>query len=418
MKRRDFIGSMAGTAGVLSSGAAPAAAPAPGSAADQRTYQLALLQKMAMPVLQAMAKGQLHKVFPLELSPTWYGGDPRFCYLECFGRLLAGIAPWLALPDDASAEGRLRRQMRDLALQSLAHAVDPASPDYVAWRGGNQTLVDSSYLSNALLRAPDALWKPLSSQTKQRLIAEIQGVRRFEPPYNNWLLFSAMNEVWLYSVGAEGDIVRLGTAIRKVNEWYAGDGWIKDGETFHFDYYNSYVMWPMLLEILEQMVKLKLAVFRDKPDQLLAQTLKRSQRYCELLERLISPDGTYPTMGRSLTYRTAVFQPLALLALRRQLPASLPEGQVRAALHAAHQPIWRNPTNFTPDGFLTLGFAGHNPAIADTYSNNGSMYIASTGLLALGLPPADSYWTAPSLDWTQKKAYANLPFPRDYAVNY
>src|SRR6185503_13111061 len=134
-----------------------------------------------------------------------------------------------------------------------------------------------------------------------------------------------------------------------------------------------------------------------------AQALKRTQRYCEHLERMVSPEGSYPAIGRSLTYRTAAFQPLALLAWRKQLPASLPEGQVRATLHAVHKAIWTNPTNFSKDGFLTLGFAGHNPQIADVYSNSGSMYIASNGLLALGLPAADIFWTAPSMDWTQKK---------------
>ena len=105
------------------------------------------------------------------------------------------------------------------------------------------------------------------------------------------------------------------------------------------------------------------------------QALKRTQRYCEHLERLISPEGCYPTIGRSLTYRTAAFQPLALLALQKKLPASLPEGQVRAALHAVHQSIWRHPSNFTSDGFLTLGFAGHNPQLA----------LFSLGLNPLGM---------------------------------
>lgn len=164
----------------------------------------------------------------------------------------------------------------ELAQQSLTNAVDSACPDYLAWKGGNQALVDSSYLTNALLRAPHVLWAPLSTETKQSLIKEIKGVRRFEPPYNNWLLFSAMNEVWLSSVGEDADIVRISTAVRTVNNWYVGDGWIKDGEIFHFDYYNSYVMWPMLLEVLEQMVKLNIAIYRIKADQLFAQTLSLS----------------------------------------------------------------------------------------------------------------------------------------------
>lgn len=424
MKRRDFMGSIAaaGALGAADAGrtaaAAAAPAPAPGDAGSDRARMLALLQRMAEPVLTAMARGELRKRFTLELSPTWDGRSPQVAYLECFGRLIAGIAPWLALPDDDTAEGRLRARLRQMALQSYAHAVDPASPDYLAWKGEGQALVDSSYFTNALIRAPQALWDPLDATTKARIVAEIKGLRRVEPPYINWMLFAAMNEAFLLSVGEEADPMRTNVAIRKVNEWYVGDGWIKDGESFHFDYYNSYVMYPMLVEILEVLERHKAPFWNGKPADLRAQAMKRMQRYAEHLERFISPGGTYPPIGRSLTYRTAVFQPLALLALRKGLPASLPEGQVRAAMRAVHDAVWSDPTNFTRDGWLTLGFVGHHPELADIYSNNGSMYIATASLLALGLPPGDSYWTAPAQDWTQKKAFAGRPFPKDYAVNY
>jgi hypothetical protein len=420
MKRRHFMGAVAAAGTFAARGAAAAPAPAltPARAGGERAWMLGLLQRMAEPVLTAMARGELKKRFALELSPTWDGRSRDVAYLECFGRLMSGIAPWLALPDDATPEGRLRARLRQLALQSYAHAVDPASPDYLGWRAGGQALVDSSYFTNALIRAPHALWDPLDAVTKQRIVAEIRGLRRIEPPYINWMLFAAMNEAFLLSVGEDADPMRTNVAIRKVNEWYVGDGWIKDGETFHFDYYNSYVMYPMLLEILEVLEKHDAPFWNGKPADLRAQALKRMQRYGEHLERFVSPTGTYPPIGRSLTYRTAVFQPLALLAWRKQLPASLPEGQVRAAMQAVHEAVWTDPTNFTADGWLTLGFVGHHPELADIYSNNGSMYIASESLLALGLPPGDAYWTSPALDWTQKKAFAGRPFPKDYAVGY
>jgi hypothetical protein len=420
MKRRHFMGAVAAAGTIAGRGAVAVAAPglAPARAGGERAWMLGLLQKMAEPVLTAMARGELKKRFALELSPTWDGRSRDVAYLECFGRLMSGIAPWLALPDDATPEGRLRARLRQLALQSYAHAVDPASPDYLGWRAGGQALVDSSYFTNALIRAPHALWDPLDATTKQRIVAEIRGLRRIEPPYINWMLFAAMNEAFLLSVGEDADPMRTNVAIRKVNEWYVGDGWIKDGETFHFDYYNSYVMYPMLLEILEVLEKHDAPFWNGKPADLRAQALKRMQRYCEHLERFVSPTGTYPPIGRSLTYRTAVFQPLALLAWRKQLPASLPEGQVRAAMQAVHEAVWTDPTNFAPDGWLTLGFVGHHPELADIYSNNGSMYIASESLLALGLPPGDTYWTSPAQGWTQKKAFAGRPFPKDYAVGY
>jgi hypothetical protein len=421
MKRRHFMGSlMAGslaTAGAAIVDAA-AATPAASAAGNDRAYMVSLLQKMADPVLTNMARGELHKNFVLELSPTWDGRDPKVAYLECFGRLIAGVAPWLALPEDATPEGRTRARLRQVALQSYVHAVDPNSPDYLAWRGHGQALVDSAYFTNALMRAPKALWEPLDATTKARIVAEIKGLRRIEPPYINWMLFAAMNEAWLLSIGEEADPMRTNVAIRKINEWYVGDGWIKDGEAFHFDYYSAFVMQPMLLEILEVLEQHKAPFWNGKPAELRAQALKRMQRYAEHLERFISPTGSYPPIGRSLTYRTAAFQPLALLAWRKQLPASLPEGQVRAALQAVHKAVWSEPSNFTKDGYLTIGFVGHQPTLGDWYSNNGSMYIASESFLALGLPATDSYWTSAAQDWTQKKAFAGQVFKKDYPVDY
>lgn len=420
MQRRDLFKTLA--AGAALGGLPATALSAPAAAATtgalDRAYMAGLLQKMAEPVLTNMARSELKQRFALEVSPTWDGRDRNVAYLECFGRLIAGLAPWLALPDDASAEGKTRARLRQLALQSYTHSVDPNSPDYLAWRGHGQTLVDSAYFTNALMRAPKALWEPLDATTKQRIIAEIKGLRRIEPPYINWLLFAAMNEAWLLSIGEEADPLRTNVAIRKVNEWYVGDGWIKDGESFHFDYYSSFVMYPMLFEILEVLERHKAPFWNGKPAELRAQALRRMQRYGEHLERFISPQGTFPPIGRSLTYRSASFQPLALLAWRKQLPKSLPEGQVRAALQAVHRALWDEPGNFTKDGYLTIGFAGHQPELGDWYSNNGSMYIASSSFLALGLPADDAYWTAPAQDWTQKKAFSGRKFPKDYPVDY
>jgi hypothetical protein len=160
------------------------------------------------------------------------------------------------------------------------------------------------------------------------------------------MLFAAMNEAWLMSIGEEFDPLRMNVAIRKINEWYVGDGWIKDGEAFHFDYYNAFVMHPMMVEILDVLDAKKGAFWNGKPEELRAQAIKRMQRYGEHLERFIATDGSFPPIGRSLTYRTAAFQPLALLALRKQLPQSLPEGQIRAAMQAVHKAVWsRRPTS-------------------------------------------------------------------------
>jgi hypothetical protein len=413
MQRRNFIKAVLASTAV--SGAPSIANPAP---ANERQTWSTLLVKIARPVLSAMANGTLQKTMTVELSPIWDGRDRRVTYMECFGRLMAGLSPWLTLPDDTTAEGVKRRTLRQLALESFAHSVDPQNPDYLLWRSEGQPLVDSAYFSNALLRAPNQLWSPLGNTTKARIISELKLLRRVTPPINNWLLFAAMNETFLLAAGEQYDAERIRRAIQKINDWYAGDGWYSDGPRFHFDYYNSYVIHPMLFEILEVLERTGTGLGFASIKDLKTQALKRMQRYGEHLERIISPEGTFSPHGRSSTYRTAVFQPLALMAWKKLLPASLSEGRIRAAISAVHKRLFANPTNFTPDGFLTLGFAGHHPEIADRYSNNGSMYITTESFLALGLAASDSFWTAPAEDWTTRRAYGGEPFARDYAVDY
>jgi hypothetical protein len=425
MERRDFIAAAMGAGAIATSLAGAASAQAGGgtpaagrSGADDRAYMLDLLQRMAAPVLGPMSKGQLQARFKPELSPTWDGRPAKVAYLECFGRLIAGLAPWLALPDTGDAESKLRATLRAQAQASYAQAVDPKSGDYLFGGLAEQQLVDSSYFTNALIRAPKALWEPLDARTKARIVTEIKAIRSVSPPYTNWLLFAAMNEAFLLSIGEQWDPVRIDLAVRKMLEWYVGDGWYADGPHFHFDYYGSYVIHPMMVEILEVLVATNAHFNSLKAKELLEQAKKRMQRYGTSLERMIGPEGSFPPIGRSLTYRTAVFQPLGLLAWRQWLPEALPLGQARAATVAAQRAVFSNPSNFDAQGYLTIGFCGHQPSLADWYSNAGSMYLASLSLLALGLPASDPYWTAAPQPWTSKRAFAGAQFAKDYYVEY
>ena len=90
-----------------------------------RAYWADLAYKMAYPVLSNMAKGELQKNMLVEVSPNWDGRSKKVTYMETFGRLMAGIAPWLSLPDDGTPEGARRSELREMALKSYVNAVDP-----------------------------------------------------------------------------------------------------------------------------------------------------------------------------------------------------------------------------------------------------------------------------------------------------
>lgn len=372
--------------------------------------------RMAAPVLSNMSQGLLKQNMLVELSPTWDGRNKDVTYMECFGRLMAGLAPWLSLPDDDTAEGAQRKQLREWALKSYAQAVDPSAPDYLLWRQEGQTLVDAAYIAESFLRGYDDLWLPLDSVTKQRYIAEFTQLRRVDPPYSNWLLFSATVESFLRKAGAPCDNYRISSSLRKIEEWYVGDGWYSDGPHFAFDYYNSYVIHPMYIEALEVFTEAgKHKRIWNMPDCDYHKAIERAQRFGMILERMISPEGTLPVFGRSITYRTGSLQTLALISWRGWLPKELSNGQVRSGMTAVIKRMFGDNRNFNAGGFLTLGFNGSQPKISDYYTNNGSLYMASLALLPLGLPADSAFWTDAPQPWTSKKAWEGEDFPRDHA---
>ena len=380
---------------------------------SDREYWKSQAYKMAQPVLENMAQGKLQQNMLTEFSPSFDNRNRKVVYMETFGRLMAGIAPWLALPDDATAESKQRKQLREWALASYRNAVDPTSPDYLCWGVSGQNLVDAAYIAESFLRAYDTLWQPLDTLTKQRYFKEFQKLRRIDPPYTNWLLFSSVIESFLAKAGGGYDEFRVNMACRKVEEWYVGDGWYADGPVFAFDYYSSYVFHAMYLETLQAMIDAKMNTRIDY-SKYHERALKRAQKYAIILERFISPEGTFPVIGRSTPYRLAAMQPLALLAWYQKMPKELTNGQIRAALTQVMHRMFDHQQNYNQKGFLTIGFCGSQPETADWYTNNGSLYMTSLAFMPLGLSANHPFWTDAPQPWTQVKAWNGRPFPKDH----
>ena len=381
-----------------------------------REYWCEQAYKMAQPVLEPMSKGELQATMLTEFSPSFDNRNRKVVYMETFGRLMAGIAPWLAMADDDTAEGQQRRQLREWALQAYKHAVDPESPDYLCWGVAGQNLVDAAYIAESFVRAYDVLWLPLDDVTKQRYIKEFQNLRRIDPPYTNWLLFSSVIESFIAKANnRQGwDEYRVNSACRKMEEWYVGDGWYADGQdSFAFDYYSSYVFHAMYLETLQNMMDARVNSRLDYK-KYYDRALKRAQKFSIILERFISPEGTFPVVGRSTPYRLAALQPLALLAWYGKLPQDLTNGQVRAALTQVMHRMFDHQQNYNEAGYLTIGFCGHQPETADWYTNNGSLYMTSLCFMPLGLAADHPFWSSKAEPWTQVKAWGGQPFPKDH----
>lgn len=375
---------------------------------EDREYWVSVLTKIADPVLENLSNNTLKKNMPFESL----GDRKKFSHLEAVGRLMCGISPWLELGIDDTEEGQLRKKYIGLTIKGLGNAVNPESPDYLVFGDPYQPLVDAAFLAQGLLRAKTQIWDKLDNKTKANVITELKRTRGIKPWENNWLLFASIIEAALLDFTGECDKERLTYGVYKFrDEWYKGDAQYGDGPNFHMDYYNSFVIHPMLTDVLVVMKK-----YDIEGNDFLDTQLKRHTRYADELERFISPEGTYPIVGRSIVYRFGVFHALSQACLMDILPEHVYPSQVRCALTSVIKNQMKSPANFDDNGWLTVGFTGNQINMSETYINTGSVYLCSSVFLPLGLPATHAFWSDSYREWTNKKGWGGQEVKRDSAL--
>lgn len=387
----------------------PTTEEAPSTGIEDRQFWVETMMRIADPVLRHLSNNTLKKEMPYEsLSKE----RSQFSHLEAVGRLVCGMAPWLELGPDQTVEGKLRARYIDLTIKGLSNAVNPDAPDYLVFGKPSQPLVDAAFLAQGLLRAPTQLWGNLDPKTQQRMVTELKRTRGITPSENNWLLFTSIIEAALLEFTGECDEQRLLRGVLKFrDDWYKGDAIYGDGTDFHMDYYNSYVIHPMLTDILQVMKKHRIqqADFGEVQR-------KRHTRYAEILERFISPEGTFPAVGRSIVYRFGAFHALSQASLMHILPATVRPAQVRCAMTSVIRNQLQSDANFDKGGWLRVGFTGEQINMSEYYINTGSVYLCAVGLLSLGLPATDEFWAAPYAEWTNRRAWSGKEVQVDHAL--
>lgn len=378
----------------------------------QRRFWIEQVERIAGPLLARAASGELRNAGlggRLDRPPGFHTS------LEACGRTLAGLAPWLANehPVDSS-EALVRETLHALAIEALRHGTNPDDPDCWNWNNQDQCVCDAAKVAVAVLTAPRLI--PGSEEDLRSALRErLESTRVITPHYNNWLLFSATIEAAIGHLGGRADLMRIDYALKQFEQWYVGDGFYKDGVEFHMDYYNSFVIHPMLLVTLEYLAG-------THPGRMghgeLERQWKRAARYAEILERYISPEGTFPPVGRSLGYRFGVLGALGFVAARHKLPASLDPAQVRCAMTAVLERFAAADEMVSDDGILLPGFIGHDPKVVEFYLQDSASYLMLLPFQPLALPPEDPFWAAESTPWTALRLWTGGSVPVDHALEH
>jgi hypothetical protein len=413
MKRREVLKScLAAGVGVSLGPARIAGALGSGVSGigEDRASWVAMLDKVARPVLGGLSERQLKASMPVEAFAGREQDRRKCTYLEAVGRALAGIAPWLEHGARSGAEGELRERYCAMARRAIAAGVDKGSPDYLDFGGDRQTIVDAAFLALAVVRAPRELRDKLPVEVRKQLADGLRATRGLLAGFNNWLLFAAMIEACLFALGEDWDRMRVDYALREHQSWYLGDGTYGDGPHFHWDYYNSFVIQPFLLNLMD-------VVGAQEPGWIAMREgiVAHAKRYAAIQERIIAPDGTYPVVGRSIAYRCGAFQLLGEMALREMLPEGVVPAQVRGAMTAVIQRTLGAAGTFDDKGWLRIGLAGHQPSLGEPYISTGSLYLCTAAFLPLGLPAESSFWSGATAPWTSVKVWHGGDLMADHA---
>lgn len=353
-----------------------------------RDYWIKCMLKIAEPVLANCAEGTLHKNMP-QRGPS-VAETKKYAHLEALGRTILGISPWLESEKNSSEEeSRQKEKYREWARKSISNAVNPASADFMNWDDGDQPLVDAAFLCLGVLQAKKQLWDNLDNDARQNFLQAIKRTRKIAPWRSNWILFSAMIETFLFEMTGETECVKsvIDYGIYTFEQWYVGDGFYKDGDNFHFDYYESIVIHPFLLEIANRITWI------DEKYKY----QERALRYCKILETMIGEDGSYPLVGRSLCYRGGVFHILSKMALNRAFDATLKEninvdgGAVRTSLTNVLNRIMSGEI-FDERGWLKIGLIKEQINLAERYINTGSLYMFMAMFMITAIDSDNAFW--------------------------
>jgi len=284
--------------------------------------------------------------------------------------------------------------------RGLAAAMDPGGSDrwgraigvdeIKQWNGTPQPIVEAANLAFGLAVSRTQVWDRLDEKLREQTADWLAHHATKHGSDNNWLLFTAVIEAFLRSVGYDVPGGHAQADVERVESWYLGDGWYNDGpisiNTGHgnrVDHYNSWVIQTFLWQWYE---------LTEQPAERREKFLARLGEFADSYALLFAADGSPLHQGRSLTYRQAVLGGLWAAAIAGV------GGEAAGATRRLASGVLRHFTDLGvgAQGAPTLGRTeAEFLPMCQVYSGPGSPYFAGMGFLGLAAPADHPLWTEP-----------------------
>ncbi len=332
--------------------------------------------------------------------PSSHGADSD--RLESVSRTMLMAAPWLYRSKRTKLEldcgsFDVAALYRDLILAGT----DPNGKAY--WGPGenfDQKLVEMAALGLNLYLSREKLWNRLSHEEKTQIAAWLQSAIGKKTYDVNWTLFNMFINLFLRELGQDYSAEELDRYLDRMDFWYSGNGWYRDGVHDCYDYYNSWVIQPYFL--------FWAWIDGQRRPELKPRILNRSVRFLESYKYLFAANGAYPCFGRSMIYRfsaVSVFPVAQLLGISPVHP-----GQARR-ICSGNLKYFISSGALSKDNFLQMGYLGEYLPIVEPYSGPGSAYWAAKAFWCYLLEDDDPFWTAKELPNEVEKQNFSIAVP-------
>lgn len=259
-------------------------------------------------------------------------------------------------------------------LMSIAKSKDP-------FRAFQQT-VETCALVVCLWTCKSEVWDTYTKEEKDKIAAFLSSYAHANTVPQNWRLFNMLDLAFLYREGYEIDEEIMLDHAQAILNYYAGDGWYRDGHSF--DYYSCWafnVYGPIWNEWYGY----------EKEPYIAKQIEDNSNKLMETYGDFFDRDGFTNMWGRSNIYRnasTSAFDGNFLLKNSKADP-----GLSRRITSGSLLQFFTRE-DVLHEGVPTLGFYGQFTPLVQGYSCAGSTLWLGKAFLCLHFPADHPFWTA------------------------
>ena len=254
-----------------------------------------------------------------------------------------------------------------------------------------QQTVETCALVICLWACKENLWDTYSKAEKDVIAKFLSSFAHANTVPQNWRLFNMLDMAFLYNEGYPIDEEIMLDHAQAILEYYAGDGWYRDGQCF--DYYSCWAF-NFYAPLWNQWYGYKhLPYIAEKFEE---NSNKLMESYGDFFDR----DGFVNMWGRSNIYRFAAVCPFDGNYLLKN-PAVNPGEARRVSSGALLQFLTRE--DFLWNGIPSMGFYGQFSPLVQGYSCAESPFWLGKAFLCLHLPAGHPFWTAKESEGTWGK---------------